>query len=464
MRSRARPTPPTPPPGPRRRATILDISTCLGLMFYGVSTHQAYLFYYTEAKERSRALKVMLAVVLALQTVHCGLCMHANYAVLIGEAMSMEFPVQGGWSLNILSVFSYGPHLGVLLQLLWVFSLPDSWEPSLVGTHMHAATLMLTCPNVNSLVGSAVGHVPFVLRNAAHESHIFQLGATLWISSDALHMAAVAYLWALSYAEPALPGALCGSMSGSDNDELNYDQDGSYHHAIDPIHAQHGITSLFSLIFVVLWPTSLVSTSVEVVATNLYVVSLLSQLNSRQSLSGMDQPLIVCEANRTLVQVHARSSPNTGMFNSRSRRVSQGQNMSVHWNARPIQFPKITVTVTREVRYDDGLKGPESVWRVSDSVHLDPPIWSWLSQLAAALDFTDSSWDTSHDWSQGAMALYLFIIVRRRLSRALVKETRLATTFVSCRSPSAELNKSALLVFQIRDPAATDISFEPQRD
>ncbi|KAL7278053.1 hypothetical protein ACG7TL_008017 [Trametes sanguinea] len=116
------------PGGRTADLAALLISTFLGLMFYGVSTHQAYMFYCTEAKERSRVLKIMVAVVLALQTVHCGLCMHAkfvaehyclrdvsvkpnaSYALLIGDAMSMGFPVQRGWSLNgnwqILSVFS----------------------------------------------------------------------------------------------------------------------------------------------------------------------------------------------------------------------------------------------------------------------------------------------------------------------------------------------------------------------
>ncbi|OSC96992.1 hypothetical protein PYCCODRAFT_1481598 [Trametes coccinea BRFM310] len=340
----------------------LLISTFLGLMFYGVSTHQAYMFYDTEAKERSRVLKIMVSVVLALQTVHCGLCMHANYALLIGDAMSMGFPVQRGWSLNVSTPRARSSPFETKLK---VYVLKGNWQIlSVFSAAIFCTTHSIFARRVSRLwptYGCFIAILVGILTAG-------QLG-TVIASSVLLYMPRteqlISYIRWLICAHSAMVMLASGLLAGALIWYLWRSRTGftrtDHIIALLCLYTFNtgmlvGITSLFSLIFVVLWPTSLISISVEVVATNLYVVSLLSQLNSRQSLSGGDQAIIVCEATRPLVQVHARTSPTSGMFNS-NRRVSQGQHMSVRWNARPIEFPKITVTVTREVRYDDELKG-----------------------------------------------------------------------------------------------------------
>ncbi|KAI9059460.1 hypothetical protein FKP32DRAFT_1688194 [Trametes sanguinea] len=236
----------------------LLISTFLGLMFYGVSTHQAYLFYYTEAKERSRALKVMLAVVLALQTVHCGLCMHANYAVLIGEAMSMEFPVQGGWSLNILSVFS----AAIFCTTHSIFARRVSRLWPTFGCFIAIVVGILTAGQLGTVIASSV--LLYMPRTDRLISYIRWLicghSAMVMLASGLLAGALIWYLWRSRTGFTRTDHIITLLILYTLNTGILV-----------------GITSLFSLIFVVLWPTSLVSTSVEVVATNLYVVSLLSQ-------------------------------------------------------------------------------------------------------------------------------------------------------------------------------------------
>ncbi|KAI8976391.1 hypothetical protein BD414DRAFT_496772 [Trametes punicea] len=332
-------------PSGERRANLgaVFIGTLLGLLFYGVSIHQACVFFTTESKERDIVSKAAVSVILLLETVHSALCMHANYHALIvnGESSAGALLNGHGWSINILSVFS--AVIFCLTQSVFARSLCRLWPT--YGVMLAIGLGVLAAGQLGTVIASSV-----LLYMPRTEQIVRQIrwlscahSAMVMTASELLAGALITYLWRRRTGFTRTNHIIGSLILYTFNTGLIV-----------------GITSLLSLIFVARWPSSLFGAAVEIVATSLYAVPLLSQLNSQQELSAIERPLIVSEATRHLVQVHTRSSPTVNMFNS-SRRVSQGQHSvsvrtsNVYWQPRRIN---ILITAETEVVVDEDCKGP----------------------------------------------------------------------------------------------------------
>ncbi|KAI0331566.1 hypothetical protein GY45DRAFT_1322161 [Cubamyces sp. BRFM 1775] len=309
----------------------LLIGTYLGLMLYGLSLHQAYVFYTPGYKETSWKLKMAVAIILVLETVHSALCIYANYTSLIVDTSRDNVPSSNGceWSINILSVFA--ATIFCLTQSIYAWNVVRLLP--VYGLLVAIVVAVLATGQLGTVIAASV-----LLYKARTERIVRDIR---WLSC--VHSAMV------MVASQLLAGVLISYLRRSRTGFTRSD------HIIRTLILYVcntgllvGISSILSLIFVLVWPRSLLSVAVEIVATNLYAVSLLAQLNSRQELRNVETRsyTITYEATRQY-NLPEKSSPTwTGVFFNTARRSSQGpQSMGIH----PRPAGGIDVCVTTEI-------------------------------------------------------------------------------------------------------------------
>ncbi|KAJ8473027.1 hypothetical protein ONZ51_g8125 [Trametes cubensis] len=313
----------------------LLIGTYLGLMLYGLSVHQAYVFYTPSCKETSWILKTAVAIILILETIHSALCIYANYTSLIIDTFQDNVPhnTHCQWSINILSVFA--ATIFCLTQSIYAWNVIRVLP--VYGLVVAIVVAVLATGQLGTVIAASV-----LLYKPRSERTIRDIR---WLSC--VHSAMVVV------ASQLLAGVLICYLRRSRTGFARSD------HIIRTLILYIcntgllvGISSILSLILVLVWPQSLLSVAVEVVATNFYAVSLLAQLNSRQELRTMDtqSSTMTYEATRLgQCGIHVRSSPSWpgGIFNP-TRRSSQGlQHLSV--GLYPRLVGAIDVCVTTEI-------------------------------------------------------------------------------------------------------------------
>ncbi|KAH9895958.1 hypothetical protein C8Q73DRAFT_690311 [Cubamyces lactineus] len=268
-----------------------------------------------------------------LETVHSALCIYANYTSLIIDTFRDNVTSYNDcqWSINILSLFA--ATIFCLTQSIYAWNVVR-----VLPVHGYLVAIVVAILATGQL-GTVIA-ATLLLYKPRSERIVRDIR---WLSC--VHSAMV------MVASQLLAGVLICYLRRSRTGFARSD------HIIRILILYIcntgllvGISSILSLVFVLVWPRSLLSIAVEVVATNLYAVSLLAQLNSRQELRTMDTRsfTLTYEAARQC-SLHVKSSPSWpgGIFNP-TRRSSQGpQHLSVGLYPRPIGG--INVHVTTEI-------------------------------------------------------------------------------------------------------------------
>ncbi|KAH9850393.1 hypothetical protein C2E23DRAFT_887299 [Lenzites betulinus] len=113
-----------------------------------------------------------------------------------------------------------------------------------------------------------------------------------------------------------------------------------------------GISSLLSLIFALAWPQGQVCIAIDIVATQLYAVSLLTELNCSREYVYTDGSSIITETVRSPSVLAQPSSQWVNLYTS--RRASRGHHMSAQSSSVSSAGINIKVTKTTEIVRDDG--------------------------------------------------------------------------------------------------------------
>ncbi|OJT13897.1 hypothetical protein TRAPUB_9566 [Trametes pubescens] len=79
------------------------IGTCIGLIFYGLTAHQTYRYFRLYPNDVS-ILKVLVTVLMSLETFHTTLCVHMCYYYLTTNYFNPVSLLSGVWSLRLIPV------------------------------------------------------------------------------------------------------------------------------------------------------------------------------------------------------------------------------------------------------------------------------------------------------------------------------------------------------------------------
>ncbi|KAI0822135.1 hypothetical protein BC628DRAFT_700881 [Trametes gibbosa] len=243
-----------------RTLASLLFGTFIGLILYGISVHQTYVFVSLHQMDQGRVPKPLIFIILVLESIHSGLCIHASYDFLVTNRALEVIPDKSRWSMDILNVFA---------AVIFCFT------QSLFGRQVY-----LIWPTFGLLVVIAAGILTagqFCTATAA--TVLLYMPRTTELTQK-IQLLGVARSAAVLGASALLAGALIHRLRSlrTSTDFKSTD------HTIKTLITYTwntglliGISSLLSLIFALAWPQGRLCIAVDIVATQLYAVSLLAE-------------------------------------------------------------------------------------------------------------------------------------------------------------------------------------------
>ncbi|KAI0631696.1 hypothetical protein C8Q77DRAFT_153945 [Trametes polyzona] len=279
----------------------LLLGTFLSLILYGMSVHQAYMFFSLHHNQQGRVLKTLISVIFAF-------CMYANYELLVLDRRPGASLVHNRWSLDILNVFA---------AVIFCFT-----------QSLFARRVYLMWPTHGMMVATAA-----CILTAAQFGTAVATTALLYMprSVEAMRKIRITHSALVLVASTLLAGSLIHQLRRL-RQSANFTKTDHILKTLI-IYTWHtglliGISSLLSLLLAVACPASQVSTAVDIVATQLYAVSLLAELNHRHEWQGSD----ACSGTSGSFRfspVRARSASPWQMVHA-NRRASRGLQMNQH--------------------------------------------------------------------------------------------------------------------------------------
>ncbi|KAI0367901.1 hypothetical protein BV20DRAFT_1054473 [Pilatotrama ljubarskyi] len=267
--------------GPTETIGALLIGTWLGLILYGLFVHQTYVFFSTGPKEQSRVLTGLVLTILILETLHSVFCMLATYSSFAIDRPLAISASKNGWSLHILDVlsaviFCFTQSLFARrVALIWrdygpVVAIIAVSSSSVDALRLASIDRIDVFPGQGALTAGQLGAAiaSSVLMYMSPTDHTLEQIGSLHIAQSVL----------VIVASELLAGALIHRLRRS---RTGYARtDGIIRLLIlcaGNTGLLVGISSLLSLIFSKAWPNSHLCGAVNIVATNLYAVSLLAE-------------------------------------------------------------------------------------------------------------------------------------------------------------------------------------------
>ncbi|KAI0808225.1 hypothetical protein C8Q74DRAFT_121884 [Fomes fomentarius] len=242
----------------------LLIGTLIGLMLYGFSVHQAYRCQRLRADWRSRTL---VSAIIVLETAHSVSYMHLSYFYLVtSKSSALRSDVQRSvWSANILGIFS-----GLIFSLCQSFL---AWRVHKLwprhGLRVVVAAALLTLGQFAMTIAATV--LLFMRTPDQHTSTIQALNGT---HSGMVVAANIILTVSLIYRLRRSRTGFCRTDSIIDIIIVYTVNTGFL----------IGISTLAAFIFALAWPKSQVGAAVDMVATKIYAITLLAEMNSRENV------------------------------------------------------------------------------------------------------------------------------------------------------------------------------------
>ncbi|KAL1942258.1 hypothetical protein VTO73DRAFT_6322 [Trametes versicolor] len=318
-----------------RNLGSLLLGTFLGLILYGMTVHQTYTFCIYQ-KEQTRILKPLILIILALETIHSALCMHASYEFLVLDRYLGVIPQKNRWSMDILNVFA--AVIFCFTQSLFARRVYLMWPT--YGLMIVAGAAILTAGQFGTAIAATV--LLYLPRTAEMARKTRLLG--------------VAHSAAVMVASALLAGALIHRLRLL-RKRADFAKTDHTLKVLITYTWNTGLliffTSLLSLIFAIVWPKSRVCVAVDIVATQLYAVSLLAELNHRREYLSPDATSGVSDLQK------GRSGSPWSMIYA-TRRASRGlQSVRTHYLQPTAQWSSVSsaginikITTTTEVVTD----------------------------------------------------------------------------------------------------------------
>ncbi|KAH9933628.1 uncharacterized protein BXZ73DRAFT_101013 [Epithele typhae] len=279
-------SPSLPPSGPApslfpppTALTVFLVAAFFGILLYGSSLHQTYKYARSFPKDLI-SIKLLVLLVILLETFHAILTVHSIYFYLIENYFRPESLLHGVWSLNVLSVIS--GVIALTSQLIL------ARRVSLIGIPQRIiviiAIIILAAETALASIGTVIA---FVFDKRTVVASITVLGLILAFVGEA--MLSVTLVMAFR--------------------KVRANRDGSQESPLDKwqmyIINTGAITCFFNFLTFILAaaaPNSLAYIAMTVITTRLYANCVLAMLNSREiKLAGMEifmdpRPLILSNA------------------------------------------------------------------------------------------------------------------------------------------------------------------------
>ncbi|EIW52940.1 uncharacterized protein TRAVEDRAFT_53369 [Trametes versicolor FP-101664 SS1] len=233
-----------------RNLGSLLLGTFLGLILYGMTVHQTYTFCIYQ-KEQTRILKPLIIIILALETIHSVLCMHASYEFLVLDRYLDMIPEKNRWSMDILNVFA--AVIFCFTQSLFARRVYLMW-PTYHGLMIVAGAAILTAGQFGTAIAATVllylPRTPEVVRKT--------------------RLLGVAHSAAVMVASALLAGALIHRLRLL-RKRTDFEKTDHTLKVLITYTWNTGLliffTSLLSLVFAIVWSKSRVCVAVDIVAT-----------------------------------------------------------------------------------------------------------------------------------------------------------------------------------------------------
>ncbi|KAI0759575.1 hypothetical protein BD413DRAFT_596250 [Trametes elegans] len=239
------------------------LGTCIGLILYGLTTHQTYRYFRLYPNDAS-VIKILVTILLILETFHTALCIHMCYYYLAKNYFHPTALLDGVWSLKLIPVVT-----GVIIFVCHGFYARRVY---IVGGRYKLLV---------AIVGVFMfGELGFVIASTTEA--FIQPSFASWES----------YTWLISAGFGCAVGAdlvlttsliyvLRRSRTGFKSTDSLID--------ILIVYTINtglltGLFSILSLVFAVVTPNNLIYVALNMVSTRSYANAVLAVLNSRRSL------------------------------------------------------------------------------------------------------------------------------------------------------------------------------------
>ncbi|KAI0773609.1 hypothetical protein C8Q74DRAFT_768835 [Fomes fomentarius] len=235
------------------------LGTFIGLVLYGISLHQLYRYYRLFPSD-PHFIRILVSVVMLLETVHTIMTMHFCYYYLVANYLNFAVLIQGVWSINALPV--------VLSLTMFTSQLFFATRVFMLGPRYRFVVVvaMLLC----------LGEIGFSVATAYKAftvTMIVQLETSASLIATALGLGFVA--------DAMFTVTLAHVVRRSRADMPRYSILEAVQTYIVNTGSLHCIFNLISFIFVLATTHSLIDGLFSIVTARLYANSLLAVLNSR---------------------------------------------------------------------------------------------------------------------------------------------------------------------------------------
>ncbi|KAI9060734.1 hypothetical protein FKP32DRAFT_1678688 [Trametes sanguinea] len=236
----------------------------VGTMLYGLTLHQGYRYYKLYPTDRLY-IKILVSIILILETLHTVIWIYIGYHYLVNEAFNLNGTLRCHWTIR--STF--------IITSMAIFACQTFYccRVFLIGPHYR----WLVIPAVVSMLTGFTFGVVAGVKSFLYVRETTELRRVSW-------MVSVAYGFAVS-SDLILTGALVFVLqqSRTGSKRANSIVDTLIIYTINT-GLLTSIVSVFAFIFAVVIPGNLIYAAITIVGAKLYANSVLALLNSRRSI------------------------------------------------------------------------------------------------------------------------------------------------------------------------------------